>query len=80
MVSRVREKRAERVSVKLEVVSGVVAVNQVKREATFLSVRKEVELALRGGGPRISRSVGRANPSVTGCFSCSDRGHVQAFC
>ena len=62
VVGRVGKKRAERVSVKLEVVSGVVAPNLVKGGTTFLDVRKEVELAVSGGGARVSRQVGRGNP------------------
>ena len=67
-------------SVKLEVVSGAVAANLVKGGATFLGVRKEVELAVRGGGARVARPLGQGNPSVVGCFCCWDRGHVQRFC
>ena len=58
---------------------GVVAANLVKWGATFLGVRKEVELAVRGGGARVSSQVGRGNPSMSGCFSCGDRGHIQRF-
>ena len=63
--------------VKLEVVSRVVAANLVKGGATFLWVRKEVQLAVRGGGARVSRQGGQGNPSVVGCFCYWDRGHVQ---
>ena len=76
----VGKKGAERVSVKLEVVPGVVAVSLVKGGATFLGVRKEVELAVRGGGALIPHLVGGGNPAVRGCFNCGDRGHVQCFC
>ena len=67
-------------AVKVEVVLGVVAANRVKGEATFLLVRKEVELAVRGGGARVPRPVGQGNPILTGCFCCGDKGHVQGFC
>ena len=77
VVSRVRMKGPEPVPVKLEVVSGVVAANLVKGGATFLGVRKEVELAVRGGGARISRPIERGNLSLLGCFCGGDRGHVQ---
>ena len=80
VVGRIGKRGAERVSVKLEVVSGVVAANLVKGGATFLGVRKEVELAVRGGGARVSCPLGQGNPSVAGCFYCWDRGHVQRFC
>ena len=80
VVGRVGRRGAERVSIKLEVVSGVVAANLVKGGATFLGVRKELELAVRGGGARVLRPAGQGNPSVVGCFCCWDRGHVQRFC
>ena len=80
VVSSVGKKGVEQVSVKLEVVSGVVVASLVKEAATFLGVRREVELAVRGRGARVSRPVGRGNPSVVGCFSCWDRGHVEHFC
>ena len=80
VVSRVGKKGAKRVSVKLKVVSGVVAAELVKGGATFLGVKKEVVLAVRGGGTRVSRPMQRGNPSVLGCFCCWDRGYVQRFC
>ena len=55
------------------------AANLVKGGATFLSVRKEVELAVRGGGARVTRPVGQRNPLMMGSFSCGNRGHVQRF-
>ena len=77
IVSRVGKKGAEPVSVKLEVVLGVVVANMVKGGASFLGVRKEVELAVRGGGAWVSCKVGRGNPSVIGCFSHGNRGMVS---
>ena len=71
---------AARVSVKVEVVSGEAAVSLVKGGAIFLGVRKEVVLAVRGGGACVPRQVGGASPSVRGCYTCGDRGHVQRFC
>ena len=47
--------------------------------ATDLGVRKEVELAVRGGGARVSRQAGRGNPLLMRCFSCGDTEHVQRF-
>ena len=70
VVSRVGKNGAGRVSLKLEVVLVVVAANLTKEGATFLGVRKEVELAVRGGGARFSCLVGRGNPSVMRCISC----------
>ena len=70
VVGRVGKRGAERVSLKLKVVSEVVAANLVKGGATFLGVRKEVELAVRGGGAWVSRPLGQGIPSVVGCFCC----------
>ena len=80
VVGRVGKRGAERVSVKLEVVSGVVAACLVKGGATLLGVRKEVELAVTGGGALGSCPMGQGNPSMVGYFCCWDRGHVQRFC
>ena len=80
MVGRIGKKGAERVSVKMEVVSGMVVANLVKWGPTFIGVRKEVELAVKGGGARVTRLVGQGNPSVRGCFISWDRGHVQHVC
>lgn len=80
VVSRVGKRGAQRVSVQLEVVSGVVTASLFKEGATFLGVRNEVELAVGGGGARIPRLVGSGNPSVRGGFNCRDSGHIQRFC
>ena len=80
VVGRVGKKGAERVSVKLEVLSGVAAADLVKGGTTFLGVKKEVVMAVRGGGARVSRPLERGGPSVIGCFGCGDRELVQQFC
>ena len=71
---------AARVSVKMEVVSGEAAASLVKGGAIFLGVRKEVVLAVRGGGASVPRQASGASPAVRGCYTCGDRGHVQRFC
>ena len=45
-----------------------------------MGLRKEVVLAVRGGGAAVPRPAGGASPSVRGCYACGDRGHVQQFC
>lgn len=80
IVCRVEKKGAENVSLKLEVTSPVVAVDLVRNGTTILGIRKEVVRAVRGEGARVLRSVGLGGPSLVGCFSCDDRGHVQHFC
>ena len=67
-------------SVKVEVVSGEAAASLVKGGAVFLGLRKEVVLAVREGGASVSRPAGGSSPSVRGCYTCGDRGHVQRFC
>lgn len=79
-VRRVGKKGEERVSMKLKVTSRVVAADLVRNGATFLGIRKEVQLAVRGGGTRVLCPVGPDGPLLVGCFSCGDRGHVQHFC
>ena len=79
VVGRIVKKGAERVSVKMEVVSGMVAANLVKGGATFMGVGKEVELAVRGGGAHVTRLVGQGKLSVNECFTYRDREHVQRF-
>ena len=69
-----------RISVKVEVVSGEAAASLVRGGAVFMGLRKEVVLAIRGGGASIPRPSVGASPSVRGCFTCGDRGHVQRFC
>ena len=71
---------AARVSVKVEVVSGEAAASLVREGAFFLGVRKEAVLAVRGGGAKVPRQVGGTSPSVRGCYTYGDRGHVQRFC
>ena len=80
VVGRIGKPGAERVSVKVEVLSGEVAAALVKNAAVFLGLRKVVELALRGGRSASPSSGGMGAPSVRGCFGCGDRGHVQRFC
>ena len=45
-----------------------------------MGLRKEVVLAVRGGGASIPRPTVGTSPLVRGCFTCGDRGHVQRFC
>ena len=66
--------------VKMEVMSGEAAASLVKGGVVFLGLRKEVVLAVRGGGANVPRLFGGAFPSVTGCYAYGDRGHVQRFC
>ena len=80
VTSRVGKAGAARVSVKVEVVSGEAAASLVKGGAVFWGLRKEVVLAVRGGGASVPRPVGGTSPSVRGCYACGDRGHVQRFC
>ena len=80
VTSRVGKAGAARVSVKVEVVSGEATASLVKEGAVFLGLRKEVALAVRGGGAGVPHPVGGASPSVRGCYACGDRVHVQRFC
>ena len=80
VTSRTGKAGAARVSVKVEVVSGEAASSLVRGGAIFLGVRKEVVLAVRGGGAKVPRQVGGASPPVRGCYTCGDRGHIQRFC
>ena len=77
VVNRVGKPVAVRVSVKLKVALGEVATKLVKDGVVFLGVRKEVVLAIGGGGARVPRLGGGGAPHVTGCFSCGERGHHQ---
>ena len=80
VTSRTGKAGAARVSVKVEVVSGEAAACLVKGGAAFLGLRKEVVLAVRGGGAGVPRLAGGSSPSNRGCYTCSDRGHMQRFC
>ena len=80
VVGRIRKPWAERVSVKVEVLSGEVAAALVKNGTVILGLRKVVELAVREGGARVPRPGEMGTPSVSGCVGCKDRGHVQRFC
>ena len=80
VVSRAGKAGAAHVSVKVEVVSGEATAFLVKGGAAFLGLRKEVVLAVRGGGAGVPRVVGSSSPSIRGCYRCGDRGHVQRFC
>ena len=80
VTSRTGKAGAARVSVKVEVVSGEAAACLVKGGAVFLGLRKEVVLAVRGGGAGVPRQAGGSSPSIRGCYTCGDRGHVQRFC
>ena len=80
VTSRAGKAGAAKISVKVEVVSGEAAASLVKGGAVFMGLRKEVVLAVRGGGASIPRPTVGTSPSVRGCFTCGDRGHVQRFC
>ena len=80
VTSRTGKAGAARVSVKVEVVSGEAAACLVKGGAAFLGLRKEVVLAVPGGGAGVHRLAGGSSPSIGGCYTCGDRGHVQRFC
>ena len=80
VTSRVGRAGAARVSVKMEVVSGEAAACLVKGGTVFMGLRKEMVLAVRGGGAGVPRPAGGASPSVRGCYTCGDWGHVQRFC
>ena len=80
VIGRVGKAGAARVSVKVEVESGEAAASLVRGGVVFMGLRKEVALAVRGGGAGVPRPVGGASPSVRGCYACGDRGHVQRFC
>ena len=67
-------------SVKVEVESGEAAPSLVRGGVVFLGLRKEVTLAVRGGGANVPCPFVGASPSVIGCYACGDRGHVQRFC
>ena len=80
VTSRTGKAGATRVSVKVEVVSGEAAACLVKGGAALLGLRKEVVLAVRGGGAGVPRQAGSSSPSIRGCYTCGDRGHVQRVC
>ena len=80
VTSHVGKAGVARVSVKVEVVSGEAARSLVKGGAVFMGLRKEVVLAVHGGGAAVPCPDGGASPSMRGCYACGDQGHVQRFC
>ena len=80
VTGRVGKAGAACVSLKMEVESREAAGSLVRGGVVFPGLRKEVVLAVRGGGANVPRPFGGASPSVRGCYACGDRGHVQCFC
>lgn len=76
VVSRVVKTEEERVSVKVDVLSGEVVVTLVRDGTVLLWLRKEDELPVLEGGVCMNRLLSCCGLSVTGSFGYSNQGHV----